>query len=49
MARKLGVSIKKLDKLKSHGFYDGMASKISLPLSHLYCATKFADGEYKDE
>jgi hypothetical protein len=30
-------------------FYEGVASKISLPLIHLYCTTKFADGEYKGE
>ena|SRR3990170_2653507 len=49
LAEKLGISSKELDRLKSPSFYEGMASKISLPLSRLYCATKFVDGEYKGE
>ncbi|MEI8054868.1 MAG: hypothetical protein WCH10_02555 [bacterium] len=47
LAGKLGISTKELDKLKRPNFYKDMASKISLPLICLYCATKFADGEYK--
>jgi len=47
LAKKLGISFKELERLKSSSFYRGIASKISLPLIRLYCATKFVDGEYK--
>ncbi|CAL7962656.1 hypothetical protein GAMM_40004 [Gammaproteobacteria bacterium] len=47
LAKKLGITTKELEKLKIPNFYKGIASKISLPLSRLYCATKFADSEYK--
>jgi hypothetical protein len=43
LAEKLGISPKDLDDLKSSNSYDRIASKISLPLIRLYCATKFAD------
>ncbi|CAL7959138.1 hypothetical protein GAMM_100017 [Gammaproteobacteria bacterium] len=49
LAEKLGVSQEDIEKLESPSFYDSMASKISLSLSRLYCATKFADGEHKGE
>lgn len=49
LAEKLGISVKGLEKLKHPAFYEKMASKISLPLNSLYCATKFAGGEYKGE
>ena len=49
LAKKLGISVQELEKLKSPEFYEQMASKISSPLNSLYCATKFADGEYRGE
>lgn len=49
LAKKLGISVRELEKLKYPDFYKSKARKISLPLSRLYCATKFADGEYKGE
>lgn len=47
LAEKFGINLEEFDKLKSPDFYSSMASKISLPLIRLYCATKFVDGEYK--
>ncbi len=47
LAEKLGICPEELEKLKSPSFYEGIVNKISLPLIRLYCATKFADGEYK--
>ncbi len=49
LAEKLGISLREFEELKSPGFYEDIASKISLPLNRLYCATKFVDGEYKIE
>jgi len=49
LAEKLGITVKDLGKLKHPAFYEKIASKISRPLNRLYCATKFADGEYKGE
>ena len=49
LAEKLGISVDELNKLNRPYFYRGMASKISLPLNRLYCATKFVSGEYKGE
>lgn len=49
LAKKLGISVQELEKLKYPTFYEKMASKISSALNSLYCATKFADGEYKGE
>jgi hypothetical protein len=42
LAEKLGISSEELEKLKRPSFYKSMASKISLLLIRLYCATKFA-------
>jgi len=47
LAEKLGISVGEFNKLKCPGFYKEIVNKISLPLVQLYCATKFADGEYK--
>lgn len=44
LAKKLGISLKEIDKLKSPSLYCRIASKISLSLARLYCATKFIDG-----
>jgi len=41
LAEKLNISLKEFGKLKFPYFYHIMASKISLPLVRLYCATKF--------
>lgn len=49
LAKKLGITPEELEKLKFPDFYEKMVSKISLPLIQLYCATKFAGGEYKDK
>lgn len=49
LAGKLGINPEELEKLKSLDFYESTASRISLPLIRLYCATKFVDGEYKNE
>lgn len=49
LANKLGITLEEFEKLGSPDFYEGIASKISQPLNRLYCATKFADGEYKAE
>ncbi len=49
LAEKLGISLKELEDLKHWKFYENIASKISLPLTRLYCSTKFVDGEYKIE
>ncbi len=45
LAKKLGITTEEFEKLKSPNFYEKMADKISLPLTLLYCATKFVDGE----
>jgi hypothetical protein len=47
LAKKLGISPEEFERLKSPSFYEGIASKISLPLIILYCAAKFVCGEYK--
>jgi hypothetical protein len=49
LVKKLGISSKDLERLESPSFYKEIASKISLPLILLYCATKFVDGEYRAE
>ena len=49
LAEKLGISSEDFIKLKSPGSYRSIATKISLPLIRIYCATKFIDGEYKDK
>lgn len=49
LADKLGITVENLDKLNSQSFYEGIVNKISLPLTVLYCATKFVAGEYKGE
>lgn len=41
LARKLGISLEEFDKLRSADFYKKIVKKISLPLSQLYCSTKF--------
>lgn len=49
LAKKLGITVEELDKLKFPDFYEKMVNKISLPLTMLYCATKFITGEYKSK
>lgn len=46
LAKKLGITVEELGKLKSPNFYEKMVNKISLPLTSLYCVTKFAGNEY---
>jgi hypothetical protein len=45
LVEKLGISLEEFERLKSPNFYRSIASKISLPLVRLYCATKFTDGD----
>ena len=47
LAKKLGITLDELYKLNSPTSYECMANKISLPLIHLYCATKFSTDEHK--
>ncbi len=42
LAKKLDITSEEPVKLKFPDFYEGIASKISLPLIRLYCATNFA-------
>ncbi len=46
LAKKLGIMPEELDKLKFPDFYEEMVSKISLPLTRLYCSTKFVGNKY---
>ena len=43
LAKKLGITARELNKLKTPSHYKKMVDKISLPLICLYCATKFVD------
>ena len=45
LARKLGIESKELEKLKIPHFYKRKMHEITLSLSKLYCATKWADDE----
>lgn len=47
LAKKLDISIKELDSLKTPSFYKTIVNKISPLLIYLYCSTKFVDDEYK--
>ena len=49
LSQKLGLFPEELDKLESPYFYNDMINKVALPLIKLYCATKFATGEYRRE
>jgi hypothetical protein len=49
LAERLGINSEELERLNSPDFYEDTVSKISLPLISLYCAIKFANGEYKDK
>jgi len=48
LAKKLGITLEELEGLKSPEFYERIADRLSLSLIHLYCATKFVTGEYKE-
>jgi len=47
LAEKLNLTPKSLDKLKLPYFYRSMASRITLPLVRLYCATGWVEDECK--
>jgi hypothetical protein len=49
LAKKLNITVDGAKRLNFPCFYKAMASKIKTPLIHLYCSTKWADGEFKEK
>ena len=48
LAKKLGITLKEFEKLRSPSCYKNIAAKITQPLASLCCSTKWIDSEYED-